>query len=217
MRDGLSDKYKRNRIETATIIGLAFVLVIGVFMLWSSEDFGLHNFFLVLCFVVVCVCLYCIWDNPYTKAMKEYNLTEERLDAEFQCAEEVYKNQLYVSDNYIIHTLYAGMNVFKVEDVVWMYKEYIRDHKYLYRKEFYIVIYTKDRKKNLMFCPYPCHDERKVDDILNYFSQRFSHILIGYSKEAKRMFKHEFERFLQVKYRYGIKKRVYEREPEKQV
>lgn len=66
------------------------------------------------------------------------------------------------------------------------------------------------RRKCIKFCPYPCHDERETDTILNYVSKRFPHILVGYSKEAKQMFKKDFERFLQVKYNYGIEKR-YER------
>ncbi len=217
MRETVCVKYKKSWFEVVTILGLMIVFVIGLYILWISEEPGIHNFFLIMGLVVVGFALFCIMGDPRTKTMRKYRLTEEILEDEFRSAEEVCKNQLYVSDNYVVHMLYAGMTVFKVEDIVWMHKEYIRDSRFFYRKEFYIVIYTNDRKKNLVFCPYPCHDEKEVDCILAYFDRRFPHILTGYSKEAKRTFEHEFERFLKVKYNYGLMKRKHARGFEKQI
>ncbi|MBO5241636.1 MAG: hypothetical protein J6B19_03095 [Lachnospiraceae bacterium] len=174
----------------------------------------MHHFILVMVALVGAFALYCLLDNPCKNSMRKYRLTEEMLEEELRQAEEVYPKQLFVSDNYIFHKTYERMRLFKVDDIVWMHKEYIRDHRYFYRKEYYIVIYTCDRKKSLMFCPYICHDESEIDMILEYFQKRFPHILVGYSKEAKRMFKKEYDRFLQVKYIYGIKERKYERKSE---
>lgn len=167
----------------------------------------MHHFILVIIVLVGVVALYCLLEDSCKNSMRKYRLTEEMLEEELRQAEEVYPKQLFVSDSYIFHKIYERMRLYKVDDIVWMHKAYVRDHRHFYRKQYYIAIYTYERKKSLMFCPYLCHDESEIDTILDYFQNRFSHILVGYSKEAERMFKNEFERFLQVKYNYGIKER----------
>ena len=49
-------------------------------------------------------------------------------------------------------------------------------------------------------------DDTEEDQMMYYFSQKFPHIVVGYSKETKRIFKKEYERFLQIKYYSGLQK-----------
>lgn len=212
MRKKLSDEHKYDNL----IIIIVYVVLLGVFggyLVHSAlECPQLTPFILSIFLILVIICVVTLCMDTYKKTLKKCGMTQQQLEREYQAADEVYKNALYVSDNYLISKYgLKGFIVCEIDDIVWMYKEYVRDVDYFMKKEYYIVFHTKKQKKCYLFVPWRCYEERETDKILDYFRKRFPHILVGYSKEAKQMFKQDFNAFLQVKYNYGIKKREHER------
>lgn len=206
MRENLKNRYE-NKAKLPRIIsgGLSFLLFIPVWSSWTDERFSLYErIFMCALFIGMGVAIFVLLaQDQFAHQLKKYGVTEEELEYDYQHAEEVIKDTVFIGKKYMAVMIYASFALYKIDDIVWMYKDYRRD-KY-HNKCYYLVIYSVDKKKRLLMVPSE-RDDTEEDQVMYYFSQKFPHIVVGYSKETKRMFKKEYERFLQIKYYPGLQK-----------
>ena len=100
----------------------------------------------------------------------------------------------------MIATIYAGFFMIRIKDIVWMYKSYsIGKH----GKSYYLVMYTVDKKKYTLTIPGQ-YDDAQEEAVMDYFSQKFPHVIVGDSLRARKMIKKDFDNLLQIKYYPGL-------------
>ena len=148
------------------------------------------------------ILFYALIRNPFQNTLKKYNITEEDIDYDYQHADEVVKDMIYIGKKYFISIIYAGFFMLRNEDIVWMYKTSARGK---YGKYYYLVIYTLDKKKFTLMIPGD-YDDTQEDAVMFYFSQKFPHVIVGDSLKARKILKKDFETFLQIKYYPGLQK-----------
>lgn len=205
MRENLKSRYKNKSIMPRVLAaGATFMLFIPIWSLWTDERFYLYErIFLCALFIGVGIALFVLLaQDQFAYQLKKYGITEEELEYDYQHADEVIRDTVFVGKKYMVAMIYASFTLYKIDDMVWMYKDYRRDK---YGKMYYLTIYSLDKKKKLLMIPSERYDTEE-DQVMYYFSQKFPHIVVGYSKETKRMFKKEYERFLQIKYYPGLQK-----------
>ncbi len=183
------------------------ILLIGKYCMDPNQYVKIFAIVITIAFNLF-VLFYVVLRNPFLNALKKYNITKEDIDYDYQHADEVVKDMIYVGKKYLISTIYAGFFMLRNQDIVWMYKTYSKG-KYG-RKYYYLIIYTRDKKKYTLMIPGD-YDDTQEDMVLYYFSQKFPHVIVGDSLKTKKMFKNDFENFLRIKYYPGLSKE-YEQE-----
>lgn len=177
------------------------VILIGRFCCDPNKNVRIFAIAITIAFNLFTL-FYCLLRNPFQNALKKYNITEQDLDYDYQHADEVVKDMIYVGKKYLISTIYAGFFMIKIQDIVWMYKSYSRGK---YGKYYYLVMYTVDKKKYTLIIPGE-YDDAQEDAVMYYFSQKFPHVIIGDSLKARKMLKKDFDNFLKIKYYPGLQK-----------
>ncbi len=205
MREDLKSRYKYGALASKVgAIGFAVLAILLLCPLWiDASKWYVKGIGFVITGVIVFFCLNYFGANQVQREMKKYGITEDALEYEYQQAEEVVKDTVFVGRKYMIFLIYAGFIMYKIEDIVWIYKGAYKDK---YGKEnYYLVIYFFNKTKKQILIP-SAGDDAEEDQVMYYFSQKFPHVVVGYSKETEKMFKKEYERFLQIKYYPGLKK-----------
>lgn len=205
MRENIYSLYSKK-----AAFGKKFILILAIFtdvILIGKFCCDPNKFVRVFSIIIMIVfnafiLFYGLLRNPFSRAMKKYNVTEEDIDYDYQHADEVIKDLVYVGKKYLIATIYAGFFMLRNQDIVWMYKTYSRGK---YGKYYYLVIYTVDKKKYTLMIPGD-YDDSQEDAVMCYFGQRFPHVIVGDSLKARKMIKNDFDHLLQIKYYPGLQK-----------
>ena len=203
MRENICSLYSKK-----AAFGKKFILILAIFtdvILIGNYCTDPNKFVRIFCIIITIafnlfILFYCLLRNPFQNALKKYNITEQDIDYDFQHADEVVKDMIYVGKKYLISTIYAGFFMLRNQDIVWMYKTYSRSK---YGKYYYLVIYTIDKKKYTLTIPGE-YDDAQEDTVMYYFSQKFPHVIIGDSLKARKMLKNDFDNFLRIKYYPGL-------------
>jgi len=203
MRENLKNRYKnKSTLPKILAAGMVIITIAPLMMLlFEEENVYIKVFGYVVSVAVGIIFFVLLGQDQYEHQLKKYAITEEELDYDYQHADEVVANTYFFGKKYMIALIYAGIMLYKLDDIVWVYKDVYTDK--TGKKNDYLVLHTIDKKKHAL--P-PAHDDTEADKLLYYFSQKCPHVVVGSSKETKRMFKNEFDRFLQIKYYPGLQK-----------
>lgn len=171
--------------------GKIFILVITIFadiVLIGKYCMDPNRYVRIFCIVATIVfnlfiLFYAVLRNPFKNALKKYNITEEDIDYDYQHADEVVKDMIYIGKKYLISVIYAGFFMLRNQDIVWIYKTYSKG-KYG-RKYYYLIIHTLDKKKYTLMIPGD-YDDAQEDAVMFYFSQKFPHVVVGDSLQTKK-------------------------------
>lgn len=212
MRENLYAKYKRQSKSSKLVMGILLffvdIILIGKYCI-GPDGAGVRTFAIVMTLLVNLLYVSILIYNPFKRALKKYCVTPERLDYDYQHAVEILKDTCYIGEKYFIHIKAASIVVIKNTDIVWIYKDYYyhtngtRFSKYEKRDE--LVIYTIDKKK-YEFTAYGGYTTDDILRIKKHYTEHFPHVLIGDGLERRRIFKEEYNRFLNIQYYPGLQK-----------
>ena len=130
------------------------------------------------------------------EAMEKYGLTEEDVYQEYITADHI--NSLRISNHFTFVKSKMQLRIIPNNNIVWIYER--RTKTSTGGKITYSLI-IKTLKKETFTINF--HKENLLENCLKDYSYH-SHIVLGYSKEYEKKFKHHFQDFLNIQYNQNI-------------
>lgn len=116
---------------------------------------------------------------------------KEKLINDYQNA-KAFGNKIKIGRLYTF-AVHQTSNIFVNKEIIWVYDWYKREK---YGSTYYLSIYTINslEPNNVVV------DEKRYMDIINYYSNYFPHIAVGYKDEFVYYYNNDKEQFLNLKY-----------------
>jgi|BioPla2DNA2_1021312.scaffolds.fasta_scaffold07454_2 hypothetical protein len=198
----MKKKMKKQFIITY-VVGVIVLISIGTLLLGASiadaesvkyKQVGYIGGPLLYLFSIYLI--YVIKTKDCFKVIKQYvidypDITMEDLENDFSKAEAMGK-RVWVGQRWTFYMNELSFpDVIEHEKIVWAH--FYREH---YGKNSNGYIYTYNAKKNLVKIPIASRNAKKA---LKVYSEKMG-ILVGYSKEYRKMYEEDFEGFLSLRY-----------------
>ena len=132
---------------------------------------------------IVCIIIHFVRRKKRNKILKEYNRYELESELSSPNTKVHEKENIYLTDKYIISSQ-NGLDIIKYEDILWIYNEKIRQNRV--NVGVYLVCNTKFKKRIMIAFS---RKEEKIIDIIEEISDKNGDILVGYTKENKKLYK----------------------------
>lgn len=128
----------------------------------------------------------------YTK-LKMLNRKYKSRDILIELEDPLYtEGQLNITENFIISFDKNGLTILPIQDILWAY-EHSKFHRFLWIKfkQSYNIHFTCKKNIKAVLNGY---SKEQLDFIINYLTEHYPNILIGYSKENKNAVSKHFSR-----------------------
>lgn len=163
---------------------------------------GLENTtFYILTAIGIIAVLYLIYtiisflSDKYKKNFDQFlsknpSVSLHSIEADFSTAKQFGKD-VWIGKQWTVFISGIHANILTNKDLVWAYYYYTRGK----HAESLVRLFKKDKSQ------IDIHVSKKIAmEILEYYVERYPHMVIGYEKDLESLFKKEFNEFLEIKY-----------------